>query len=48
VDPPCRRGDPWQVLEPFARAAVVQAAARHPDAHHPDDSLLRAACARML
>ena len=36
-------GDPWQVLEPFARAAVVQAAA-----HHPDDALLRAACARML
>ncbi|HZN79558.1 MAG TPA: aminoglycoside phosphotransferase family protein [Mycobacterium sp.] len=36
-------GDPWPVLEPFARAAVVQAAA-----HHPDDELLRAACERML
>jgi aminoglycoside phosphotransferase (APT) family kinase protein len=35
-------GDPWPVLEPFARAAVVQAAA-----HHPDDELL-AACERML
>jgi aminoglycoside phosphotransferase (APT) family kinase protein len=35
-------GDPWPVLEPFARAAVVQAAA-----HHPDDELLVAACARM-
>jgi aminoglycoside phosphotransferase (APT) family kinase protein len=35
-------GDPWPVLEPFARAAVVQAAA-----HHPDDDLLRAACERM-
>ncbi|MEO3759956.1 phosphotransferase [Mycobacterium sp. B14F4] len=35
-------GDPWPVLEPYARAAVVQAAA-----HHPDDDLLRAACARM-
>lgn len=35
-------GDPWPVLEPFARAAVVQAAA-----HHPDDEMLRAACARM-
>jgi aminoglycoside phosphotransferase (APT) family kinase protein len=35
-------GDPWQVLEPFARAAVVQATA-----HHPDDELLRAACERM-
>ena len=35
-------GDPWPVLEPFARAAVVQAAA-----HHPDDELLLAACARM-
>jgi hypothetical protein len=35
-------GDPWPVLEPFARAAVVQAAA-----HHPDDELLIAACARM-
>ncbi len=35
-------GDPWPVLEPFARAAVVQAAA-----NHPDDELLVAACARM-
>ncbi|HKV22430.1 MAG TPA: phosphotransferase [Mycobacterium sp.] len=35
-------GDPWPVLEPFARAAVVQAAA-----HHPDDDLIVAACARM-
>ncbi len=35
-------GDPWPVLEPFARAAVVQAAA-----HQPDDELLVAACARM-
>jgi len=37
------QGDPWSVLDPFARAAVVQAAA-----HHPDDDLLHAACARML
>jgi aminoglycoside phosphotransferase (APT) family kinase protein len=36
-------GDPWPVLEPFARAAVIQAAA-----HSPDDELLRAACERML
>jgi aminoglycoside phosphotransferase (APT) family kinase protein len=35
-------GDPWPVLEPFARAAVVHAAA-----NHPDDELLVAACARM-
>ena len=35
--------DPWPVLEPFARAAVVQAAA-----HHPDDELLLAACTRMF
>jgi aminoglycoside phosphotransferase (APT) family kinase protein len=34
--------DPWHVLEPFARAAVVHAAA-----HHPADELLHAACARM-
>ena len=34
--------DPWQVLDPFARAAVVQAAAGN-----PDDELLLAACARM-
>lgn len=36
-------GDPWPVLDAFARAAVVQAAA-----HHRDDELLMAACARML
>jgi aminoglycoside phosphotransferase (APT) family kinase protein len=36
-------GDPWPVLDPFARAAVVQAAA-----HHPDDQLLHAACERMV
>jgi aminoglycoside phosphotransferase (APT) family kinase protein len=35
-------GDPWPILEPFAMAAVVQAAA-----HEPDDELLLAACARM-
>jgi hypothetical protein len=35
-------GDPWPILEPFARAAVVQAAV-----HEPDDELLLAACARM-
>jgi aminoglycoside phosphotransferase (APT) family kinase protein len=35
-------GDPWPVLEPFARAAVVAAAASH-----PDDEMLVAACARM-
>ena len=34
--------EPWPTLEPFARVAVVQAAA-----HHPDDELLLAACARM-
>ncbi|MDV3123862.1 aminoglycoside phosphotransferase family protein [Mycobacterium sp. 21AC1] len=34
--------DPWPVLEPFARAAVIQAAA-----NTPDDDLLVAACARM-
>ena len=34
--------DPWPVLEPFARAAVVAAAV-----NHPDDELLVAACARM-
>ena len=34
--------EPWPVLEPFARAAVVAAAA-----NHPDDELLIAACARM-
>jgi aminoglycoside phosphotransferase (APT) family kinase protein len=36
-------GDPWPVLEPFAMAAVVQAAA-----HHRSDELLLAACARMV
>jgi len=41
--PALPHGDPWQVLEPFARAAVVQAAA-----HHPDDAQLRTACGRML
>jgi aminoglycoside phosphotransferase (APT) family kinase protein len=35
-------GDPWPVLDPFARAAVIQAAA-----HQPDDELM-AACERML
>jgi aminoglycoside phosphotransferase (APT) family kinase protein len=35
-------GDPWPVLEPFARAAVIQAAA-----HGRDDELI-AACERML
>jgi hypothetical protein len=35
-------GDPWPILDPFARAAVVQAAA-----HNPDDELLLAACVRM-
>jgi aminoglycoside phosphotransferase (APT) family kinase protein len=35
-------GDPWPALEPFARAAVVAAAA-----NHPDDDLLVAACGRM-
>jgi aminoglycoside phosphotransferase (APT) family kinase protein len=34
--------DPWPVLEPFARAAVIQAAA-----NRPDEELLVAACARM-
>jgi aminoglycoside phosphotransferase (APT) family kinase protein len=40
--PAVPRGDPWPVVEPFARAAVVHAAA-----NHPDDDLLLAACARM-
>ena len=35
--------DPWPVLDPFARAAVVAAAV-----HHPDDELLAAACDRMV
>ena len=39
---PPTQTDPWPVLEPFARAAVVQAAAGN-----PDDELLLAACARM-
>jgi len=34
-------GDPWPVLEPFARAAVIAAATNQPD------ELLVAACARM-
>ena len=41
--PAVTQDDPWPVLEPFARAAVVQAAA-----HHPEDELLLAACTRML
>ena len=36
-------GDPWPALEPFARAAIITAAA-----NHPDDDLLVAACERML
>jgi hypothetical protein len=40
---PAAPGDPWPVLEPFARAAVVHAAA-----NHPDDDLLVDACARMV
>jgi aminoglycoside phosphotransferase (APT) family kinase protein len=40
--PAVPHGDPWPVLDPFARAAVIQAAA-----NHPDDELL-AACERML
>ena len=40
--PALPEGDPWQVLEPFARAAVVHAAA-----NDPGDELLLAACARM-
>lgn len=36
-------GDPWPVLDPFARAAVVTAAA-----NHPDDELLVEACRRMV
>jgi aminoglycoside phosphotransferase (APT) family kinase protein len=40
--PAVPHGDPWPVLEPFARAAVIQAAA-----NDPDDELL-AACERML
>jgi aminoglycoside phosphotransferase (APT) family kinase protein len=40
--PAVPKGDPWPVLDAFARAAVVQAAA-----HHPDDEMLIAACARI-
>jgi aminoglycoside phosphotransferase (APT) family kinase protein len=40
--PAVLEGDPWPVLDAFARAAVVRAAA-----HHPDDEMLIAACARM-
>jgi hypothetical protein len=40
--PAVLEGDPWPVLDAFARAAVVCAAA-----HHPDDEMLIAACARM-
>jgi aminoglycoside phosphotransferase (APT) family kinase protein len=40
--PAVPQGDPWPVLEPFARAAVVHAAAHH------GDSELVAACERML
>jgi Phosphotransferase enzyme family len=40
--PALASGDPWPVLEPFARAAVVGAAANRPD------ELLLAACARMI
>lgn len=39
---PDEPADPWPVLDPYARAAVVAAAVRH-----PDDELLAAACARM-
>jgi aminoglycoside phosphotransferase (APT) family kinase protein len=35
-------GDPWPMLEPFARAAVIAAAA-----NHPDDDLLVEACGQM-
>ena len=35
-------GDPWPVLEPFARAAVIQAAA-----NDPGDDLLQVVCAQM-
>lgn len=40
--PALPEGDPWPALDPFARAAVITAAAQH-----PDDELLVAACARM-
>jgi len=48
--PAVTAGDPWPVLEPFARAAVVHAAAAGV-AHSDDDetqSALLAACQRML
>jgi aminoglycoside phosphotransferase (APT) family kinase protein len=48
--PAVAAGDPWPVLEPFARAAVVHAAAAGV-AHGDDDetqSALLAACQRML
>jgi aminoglycoside phosphotransferase (APT) family kinase protein len=41
--PALPHGDPWPVLEQVARAAVVAAAA-----NHPDDHLLVAACGRMV
>ena len=47
--PAVPQGDPWPVLEPFARAAVIHAAASGV-AHGDDDetqSALLAACARM-
>jgi aminoglycoside phosphotransferase (APT) family kinase protein len=40
--PAVPHGDPWRELDPFARAAMIQAAA-----NDPDDELL-AACERML
>lgn len=40
---PAAPADPWPVLEPFARAAVVQAAT-----NHPGEDLLLQACARMI
>ena len=40
--PALPEGDPWPMLEPFARAAVIAAAA-----NHPDDDLLVEACERM-
>jgi aminoglycoside phosphotransferase (APT) family kinase protein len=47
--PAVPQGDPWPVLDPFARAAVIHAAASGV-AHGDDDetqSALLAACARM-
>ena len=40
--PALPESDPWPALDSFARAAVITAAA-----NHPDDELLVAACARM-